>query len=149
MLLALFWFHDGVGASRENIFIAHFCDCRRCIKASLDFHLAADVLHHFLFVLVELQGCIYQMVAFEELSGCESYRNLRSLGMVLDKAHHGMDCPVYSSSVFFRVAEILADWPLIVFCHMQGVVYQLCDALVLKCGNRNHRNGQSLLQNIH
>ena len=100
------------------------------------------MLDHLFFVLIQLQGFLNALVALHQLGGGKPHRNARRLSVVLDQMDDAVDAAVHRAAVVVLTAEIHAAGPLLILCHMKGVVYQLIHALILGGGNGNDRNAQ-------
>ena len=68
--------------------------------------------------------------------------------MVLDESLNRVQTAVDGSAVVLIGAEVLSDRLFLVFCYMQSVCDQLLHALILRCGNGDHRNSEHLLQSV-
>ena len=94
------------------------------------------------FVLIQLQGFLNALVALHQLGGGKPHRNARRLSVVLDQVDDAVDAAVHRAAVVVLTAEIHAAGPLLILCHMKGMVYQLIHALILGGGNGNDRDAQ-------
>ena len=71
------------------------------------------------------------------------------LGMVLDQMGHRMNAPMHCAPILAAaVTEIRPCRHLTKPCHMNAVLNELVNALVLRRRNGHHRNAQSSLQRI-
>ena len=112
------------------------------VQPALLLHLHDDMLDHLFFVLIQLQGFLNALVALHQLGGGKPHRNARRLSVVLDQMDDAVDAAVHRAAVVVLTAEIHAAGPLLILCHMKGMVYQLIHALILGGGNGNDRNAQ-------
>ena len=88
-------------------------------------------------------------IALSQFAGCESGRNARALGMVLNQMHYAVQAAVNSAAVIILCAEIGPGRNLLILSHMYCVLHQLLDTLAL-CGRyRHHRNAQNTLHLIY
>ena len=100
------------------------------------------MLQHLLFVLVQLQLLEDQLVPLDELAGRKAHRQPRALGVVLNEVADRVQAAVHRAAVVVRVAEILAQRLFLKVGNMNGMPHQLVHALILCCGDRDHRNSQ-------
>ena len=103
------------------------------------------MLEHFLLVLIEVELLENHMVALSQLAGRKSKRDLRPSGMVVNEMHNAMEAAVHGAVVILRVTKVRPAGALLILGHMDGVLHQLFNALVLEGGNGDDRNAQHLL----
>ena len=104
---------------------------------------------HLLLVLRQVQLRHHLRVPFYEPPGGETYGQTGPFRMVFDQMHYAVDAAVHRSAVVILAAEVLALGLLLVFCYMQGMLYEFVDALVPGRGYRHHRNAQQALHLVH
>ena len=100
------------------------------------------MLDHLFFVLIQLQGFLNALVALHQLGGGKPHRNARRLSVVLDQVDDAVDAAVHRAAVVVLTAEIHAAGPLLILCHMNGMVYQLIHALILGSRDGDDRDAQ-------
>ena len=100
------------------------------------------MLDHLFFVLIQLQGLLNAGVALHQLCGGKAHRDPRRPGVVLDEVDDAVDAAVNRTAVVILAAEVHPARTLLILCHMDGVIHQLIHALVLGCGNGDHRDAQ-------
>ena len=121
---------------------AHIRNGGGAVQPALLLHLHDDMLDHFFFVLVQLQGFLNAGVALHQLGGGKPHRDARRLGVILDEVLDAVDASVHRAAVVVLTAKIHAPGALLILCHMDGVVYQLVHALVLGGGDGDDRDAQ-------
>ena len=89
------------------------------------------------------------MVALHHLGGGKAQRNACCHGVVFYQVHDAVQAAVHGSAVVVLVAKILPQGPLLVFCHVQGMLHQLVDAFVLGGRDGQHGNAQYALHLVH
>ena len=103
------------------------------------------MFHGLLLILGKLQCLKYLSIALSQFAGCESGRNARALGMVLNQMHYAVKAAVNSAAVIILCAEIGPGRNLLILSHMDCVLHQFLYTLAL-CGRyRHHRNTQNAL----
>ena len=127
----------------------HVGDGRRAVQAALVLHLAHDVPQQVLLVLVEGKLLQHERVALGQLAGGEPHGDARTLGMVAHERHDAVQAAVHGAAVRVGCAEVLADGRLLVARHMQRMVHELADTLVLGGGDGHHGHAQQLLHLVH
>ena len=144
---------DGIVAQVRQEGEAHVGQRRLGIHAGVGLHGGRQLAHRRDggFRQVELAGD--QLVALDHLRGGKTRWDGRLLGVRLDDVRRGMDAAVHRAErvVLLRAcgAEVDAAGRLVEARHMQGVVDQLVDALVLRRGNGHHGNAQLSLELVH
>ncbi len=108
----------------------------------MDLHLLGDLLQDQLLVAGEGQLFQNQVVPLHQLPGGEGHRQAGGLPVVLDEVADRVEAPVEGPAVVVLAAEVLAERPLLVFRHVDGVVHQLRHALVFRRGDGHHRHPQ-------
>ena len=88
VLLALMWFYNRRRTYFMNECKTHIGKCRLTIHATFCFHLADNMLNHFLFILVQMQRILHQLITLDQLAGCKACRYLVLMGMVLNQVHN-------------------------------------------------------------
>ena len=81
------------------------------------------MLKCFFLVLGKLQCFHYDVIAFDELGGGKTNRDLSPLGMVLDEMHDAVQATVHRSAMIVFVAEILTHRRLLVLGDVQCVLH--------------------------
>ena len=142
LLLALVGLDHRLGHQLLNEGEAHIRNGGSAVQAALLLHLHDDVLDHLFFVLVQLQGFLNAVVALHQLGGGKPHRDARRLGVILDEVDDAVDAAVHRAAVVILTAEVHASGPLLIFCHMHGMVHQLVHALILGSRNGDDRDAQ-------
>ena len=148
MLRALTGFDDAALADALDVGETHVGHGRAAVEPALGLHLQDDVFEHFFFVLI--QGELFQdpLIALDELAGREAQGQAVGGRVVLDQVADRVQAAVDRAAVVVRAAEVLAQGPLLVFGHMDRVLDQLVDALILRRGDRHDRDAQHGLHRV-
>ena len=133
MLFALTGLHNTPFADFLDEIESHVSHCGALVQASLLFHLKHDMVQHLKLVLIKFKLLGNELVALDELAGCEPHGKARHLGMVLDKVHNSMKSSMDGTSVLVGITEILPQWPFLKFTDVVCMAHQLINTLVLGC----------------
>ncbi len=100
-------------------------------------------------ILIKPQPLLDKRISLRHLRRGKARGDPRRLRVILNQMHDPVKAPVNGPAVFICIAEILSSGAFLIFGHMERMVNQLADSLILGCGNRNHRNPQHVLQLIY
>ena len=142
LLLALMGLDNGLSHQLVDKVEPHIRNGSGPVQPALLLHLEDDVLDHFFFVLIQLQGFLNAVVALHQLRGGKTHRDASCLGVVLNEMDDAMDAAVDRTAVVVLATEIQPAWAFLILCHMDGMVYQLIHTLVLGRGDGHHRDAQ-------
>ena len=149
VLLALVGLDDAALADLLDVGIAHIGDGGAPVQAPLVLHLQNDVLQHLALVPVQVQLTQDGPVALHQLAGGEAQGQALGRGVVLDQVGDGVEGAVDRAAVVVGLAEVLAQGALLILRHVDRVLDQLVDALVLGGGDGDHGDPQQLLHGVH
>ena len=149
MLRAFAGLGDALAAYALDIGVAHIRDGGAPIQTALVFHLQNDMVEQLHLVLVQLELLADVAVALHQLAGGEAQGKTLGSGVVLDQVAHRVQRAMHGAAVVVCAAVVLTHGPLLVFCHVDGVGDQLVDALVVRRGDRDHRDAQQVLHGVH
>ena len=131
--------HHGLVAQALDKSKAHVSQGSLAVQAGLVFQLGDGI--------VQLQSSFDQLITLHQLGGGKPQWQTGVLGVVLNQVGHGVDAAVYRAVLAIGgIAEIDAAGDLAVAGHMQGMLHQLVDALVLGGRDGHHRHTQQFLQ---
>ena len=128
---------------------AHVGQGGEAVGPGLLLHLADDVLDAVELVGVEAEGAGDQLVSLDELGGCKAHGNAGALRVVVHQVADAVDATVKGAAIGpVGRAEVQAARALAVARHVQRVLHELGDALVLGGADGNHRDAQQALQSV-
>ena len=112
---------------------AHVRNRRTAVEAALVFHLNRDVFEQFFLILIEVQLVQDLPVPFQELVRRKAQGNASLFRMVFDQMFDRMQGAVHGAAVVIGIAVVLLNRAFLESRHMDGMVYEFINALVL-CG---------------
>ena len=148
VFFAFFWLYDCFITDFLNEIKTHMGNSRCTVKPTLFFHLFNDMLQCLFFILVQFQTFHNQRITFGKLRCCKTYRNPGCLRMILNQMHDCMKAPMYRTTVFIYITEINWLRTFLIFCHMNGMLYQFINSFILCRRNRDDRDSQHILHLI-
>ena len=123
----------------------HISHSGSTIESTLLLHLKDDVLHHLTLVLRQLQGFGNRLVALHKFSGSKAQGQPGTLGVVLDKVHDAMETTMYGASVVVLAAEVLPRRYFLIIRHVDGMLHEFVDTLILSCRNSHDWDAEDTL----
>ena len=128
---------------------AHVGQGGEAVGPGLLLHLADDVLDAVELVGVEAEGSGDQLVSLDELGGRKAHGDAGALRVVVHQVADAVDATVKGAAVGpVGRAEVQAARAFAVARHVQCVLHELGDALVLGGADGNHRDAQEALQPV-
>ena len=148
MLTALPGTVDSLPADLEDKGVAHVSDCSTLVHSALIFHLDNDMIEQLLLILIEAEFIKQEAIAFDDLGGGKSNRQVCALCMVFDQVGDSMETTMYGTAVIVFITEILPQGTFLIVGDMDGVIHQFLNAFSACSGDRDDRNSQQRLEFI-
>lgn len=87
--------NNRTGADAFNEGKTHIRHGSHTVQPPLFFHLHDDMLDHFFFIYVQMEGVQHQTVPLNDFAGSEPNGDFCRLRVVFDQVHDGMQAAVY------------------------------------------------------
>ena len=69
--------------------------------------------------------------------------------MVLNQVHNGVKTTMDSTAVIIYITKVHGSWRFLIFGNVDGMFYQLVDALIFGSRNRNDRDTKHFLHLVY
>ena len=139
--------HNGFVAETFNKVEPHIRQRCLAVQTRLTFQLGNRVTEQLGLVRIEVQRGFDQRIALDQLCCGKTQRQPGAGSVILDQMAYGVYTAVHRTArAVPGVAEVNAARRLAVAGHMQCVLDQLVDALILGGGNWHNRHAEQLLQ---
>ena len=134
VLFALPGLRHTAGADLLNERETHVRHGSTAVQPSFVFQLQCNVLQHLRFVLVQIQQGENLGIALNQFAGGKTDRNSRSISMILNEMHRGVNTAMNGSALIIRPTKILTKRFFLIAGNVDCMSDQLIDTLPLQDG---------------